>query len=202
MIKNIIFDMGGVLVDYYARRFVEKCVQDPGEQKLLLNELFHSVEWIQLDRGSITEEQLLRQVCSRLPNKLHAMARHLLECWHDYAPPIPGTEELCVELKKNGYRLYLLSNTGVRFYLYRDKVPALRQFDGEFISADWQLLKPEAAIYRTFCHHFNLVPAECFFIDDVPANIEGAMRIGMSGYVYRQDNDALRAALRATGVKI
>ena len=96
------------------------------------------------------------------------------------------------ELKDKGYGIYLLSNTCSRFHTFRENIPALRFFDGEFISADCHLVKPEPGIYLRFLEQFGLRPEECVFIDDVPLNIEAAIRCGFSGIVYHDDPARLR----------
>lgn len=202
MIQNIVFDMGNVLLYYKPEEYVAELLDDPEERTLMLNELFCSVEWMQLDRGCITEDEALVSVCGRLPERLHTAARSLLMGWHKDIPAFPEMEALIGELKSGGYGVYLLSNANRRFYLYKDKLPGMRWFDGVFISADWRLCKPDPAIYRAFCQHFALTPASCFFIDDMPMNIEAAIWSGMNGFVFRRDIDALRKALGEAGVEL
>lgn len=200
LIRNIVFDMGNVLIRYDAAAYVQNTGLPEPDQRLLLENLFRSYEWMQLDRGTLTDEAALASVCRRLPPHLHQIAQQLLENWHQDIPPLPEMELLAQKLKEAGYSLYLLSNTSAKYHYFRKNIPALNYFDGEFISADWHLLKPEVEIYRAFCHHFSLVPAQCFFIDDVAANIEGAMRAGMRGFVYHGSLPDLAASLAEAGV--
>ena len=200
MIRNIVFDMGNVLIHYDAARYVQDTALPEADQQLLLEQLFRSYEWIQLDRGIINDEAALTSICRRLPQHLHQTAAHLLANWHKDIPPFPEMERLAQNLKNNGYALYLLSNTSAKFHTFRKNIPALQYFDGEFISADWHLLKPDVTIYRTFCQHFSLVPSQCFFIDDLAANIEGALQAGMQGFVYHGNQKALLAALADAGI--
>lgn len=200
VIQNIVFDMGNVLILYDANRYVQQHIPDEQDQALVLDELFYSVEWLQLDRGCITEEQALAAVCARLPAHLHEKTAFLLQNWHQDIPAFPEMEGLIARLKHNGYHIYLLSNTSKKYHSFRRHIPALVHFEGEFISADWGLLKPDAAIFHAFCQHFSLVPAQCFFIDDAPANIESARRTGMHGFVYRRNQAKLIQALEAAGV--
>lgn len=195
MIKNIVFDMGRVLIAFDPMRFIKKVTNDPADMQKLYQEIFLSVEWIRTDRGEITQTQLTELICPRLPEHLRAPAAQIMEEWVEDMPPIPGTEELARDLKAAGYHLYLLSNTCDRFYSFRRLIPALRYFDGEFVSADWHLLKPDAEIFRAFYQHFHLIPSECFFLDDMPLNIEAAARTGMQGYVFLGDVRAARTRL-------
>lgn len=201
MIKNIVFDMGNVLVLYDASRFIQAFVPDKEDGVLLMQNIFRSVEWIRMDRGAMTQEEAAESICKRLPARLHSTVTTLFDNWHEDIPDFPEMEELCGKLKSAGYGIYLLSNTCNRYHHFRRHISALRYFDGEFISADWGMLKPDPLIYRTFCQHFGLTPAQCFFIDDMPANIEGAYVAGMQGAVYHGDVKLLEQQLRSAGVE-
>ena len=117
--------------------------------------------------------------------------------------PFEDTYELVRDLKSGGYGVYLLSNASMDFYERKSGIPALALFDGYIISAEYHLLKPEKEIYLTLFDKFGLKPEECFFIDDVQANIDGAAAVGMRGFRYSKGHIAqLRAALGEAGVKI
>ncbi len=202
MIRNVVFDMGNVLILYDARRYVDTYIEDEEDRILVLEEFFGSVEWVRMDRGDITQEEALSSVCARLPSHLHGKVSFLLDYWHEDTPPFPEMETLVRELKDMGFGVYLLSNTSKKYHHFRRLLPAIEHFDGEFISADYGLLKPDPAIFKAFCEKFSLKAEECFFIDDAPANVEGAMHIGMEGFVYRRNVEKLRAALKAAGVEV
>lgn len=169
---------------------------------MLLNNVFRSVEWLRLDHGTIDEEEAISICCQRLPSHLHQPARSIIERWCDDIPPIEGMEELVKQAKQAGYSIYLLSNTSKRFHQFRRHISVLKYFDGEFISADWKLLKPDPQIYREFCKHFELDPAKCLFIDDIPSNIYGAKMVGMNGIVFHGDVLALKESLKTSGINI
>ena len=94
------------------------------------------------------------------------------------------------ELKNLGYGLYLLSNASYRQHDYWPLIPCSKFFDGTLISADVKLVKPQPEIYRLLFKKFSLKPEECFFVDDSPANVEGAHYCGMTGAVF---NDGVPA---------
>lgn len=203
MIHNIVFDMGGVLIDFDAQRYTARFVPNPEDYELIRRELFRSVEWVKMDRGTITDEEVIAAVCARLPERLHQAVREILDNWHQDIPPLNGVYELVRELKEEaGYSIYLLSNTCTRFHTFRQNIPALRFFDGEFVSCDFHLVKPEPGIYLRFLEYFHLRPEECVFIDDDPRNIEGAIRCGMGGVIYHGDAAELRRKLRQLGVRV
>lgn len=200
MIRNIVFDMGGVLIRFDRPYFIRRLGVAPEDAPILLNEVFRSLEWAQMDRGSITEAEAVERVCRRLPERLRGAAEKLITLWERPILPVEGMYELAGELKGMGYGVYLLSNASARQHEYWPRVPASRFFDGKLISADVGLVKPQPEIYRVFCDTFGLKPEECFFIDDAPANIEGAYEVGMPGFVFNDDVGALRRALRSQGL--
>ena len=202
MIENIVFDMGKVLIHFDTDRYTACFADTPADRELLRREVFRSVEWVQLDRGTITDEQAARQIEPRLPEHLRAAVSQIFARWHEDIPTLDGIYALVKELKDAGYHIYLLSNTSARFHQFRRNIPALQFFDGEFISADVGLLKPEAEIYQKFFETFGLNPGQCVFIDDVPANIEASLRAGMPGIVYNDDPTELRRKLAAMGVRV
>lgn len=201
-VKNIVFDMGGVLIDFDPERYTARFVSDAEDRTLVRRELFRSVEWVQMDRGIMTDGEVVSAVCARLPAHLHQAVQDILDNWHQDIPPLDGIYNLVEELKERGYHIYLLSNTSARFHSFRKNIPALRFFDGEFISADHHLLKPEPEIYRCFLEKFNLGGAECVFIDDTPLNIEAAIRCGIRGIVYHGDPCLLRRQLKQLDVDV
>lgn len=200
MIKNVVFDMGGVLIRFDAEHYTARFVPDPADYELMRRELFRSIEWVWMDRGTITDDEVVAAVCARLPERLHQAVRDILDNWHQDIPPLDGVYDLVKELKGKGYRIYLLSNTCTRFHEFRKNIPALEFFDGEFVSCDFHFVKPEPGIYLRFLEQFRLRPEECVFIDDVPLNIEAAIRCGFSGVVYHNDPARLRRELRELGV--
>lgn len=201
-IRNIIFDMGNVLLRFDRDYFMDRLGVAPEDRPLLMREVFVSLEWARMDRGSMVEEEAIESVCRRLPQRLHHAAGSLIGMWDRPILPIDGMYELVEELKAKGYGIYLLSNASVRQHDYWPRVPASKFFDGTLISADVKLVKPQFEIYDLMLNTFGLNPQECFFIDDSPMNIEGAFCRGIAGAVFHQDVPALRQALRAAGVQI
>ncbi len=202
-IRNIVFDMGQVLIDFNPGVFIDRLGISGEDKDLLLVEVFRSVEWICLDRGSMDEETAWTGMCARLPERLHSAAHELVfGWWRRPLLPIPGTAELVGELKAMGYGIYLLSNASRQLPRYFPRIPGSEHFDGMFVSAFYRLMKPQHTIYRTFCETFGLEAGSCFFIDDQPANIEAAIGTGMHGAVFYGDVHRLRRELNAAGVPV
>ena len=202
MIRNIIFDMGNVLLRFDKDLFIQRLGVAPEDGKILMDEVFCSLEWSRMDRGSMTEAQAAESICRRVPERLHQAVHSLTDQWERPILPVEGTYGLVEELKNAGYGIYLLSNASFRQHNYWPLIPCSKFFDGTLISADVHLVKPQPEIYRLLFEKFSLVPEECFFIDDSPLNIEGAFFCGMPGAVFHDNIPRLRSEMRARGILV
>lgn len=196
MIKNLIFDMGNTLLAFDPERYISQRVPDARDADLLLSTTFRSAEWQRLDDGTLTAEDFLPIALGKLPERLHAAASDIFTGSPGWLYRMPEAETLAAELRAKGHRLYLLSNASMRFFTYRYDYPVLAMLDGEVISAAEKLVKPDARIYQRLLEKFGLDPAACLFVDDLPANVEGARTCGIRAYqIVDLDYGALRAYL-------
>lgn len=196
MIRNIIFDFGNVLGWTLADVTTRTYVSDEEEQKLIRQVVFDPKDWDCLNRGTMTDEEMLDKICSRLPEQLREDACIVYNNWTNTATPVPGMIRLVRELKEKGYRMYLLSNATETFSeKYKDipwMVSVLEQFDGLVFSAKVGMAKPDDAIYQYVLDTYNLNAEETLFVDDYKENAEAATRLGINGYVFDQDVEKLR----------
>lgn len=195
MIKNIIFDMGNVLLRYDPEVCLNRFVKREEDRALIRRELFEGPEWVQGDLGHITDEQRFDGVSRRVPQKLHTELRQCVEQWHMCMEPVHGAKEFCAYAKEQGYRLYVLSNASSSFYQYFPRFAPFEYFDGLVVSCDIHIVKPDIRIYRYLLETYGLAPEECFFIDDMAANVEGAQKAGISGAVFGGDFEEIRKKL-------
>lgn len=203
MIRNVVFDMGRVLICFDPDRFMDiACITDEADRTLIRKELFSSVEWAQMDLGFLTEETAEPLILSRFPERLKTDVSRLLFHWADARETIPGMEGLLKKLKGSGYRLYLLSNASVMHHRYWPAFAFSRLLDGKLISCDVGVVKPNPRIYQLFTEQFSLLPEETFFIDDMPANVAAAIGCGWSGCVFYGDALELEEKLIHAGIKI
>jgi len=185
MIKNIIFDMGNVLLAYTPHEYIKTVTSDEKAAEAILKELFYSSEWLKLDEGIITEEEAVKNVCQRIP-QYSELVQKAMDDWHTNLTPIEGMPELVKKLKSKNYGIYLLSNASLRFYSYKDNFEQLfRHFDGIIISAKEKKAKPNRDIYECICERFSLIPEECLFIDDLQRNIDGAIDAGLNAHLFK-----------------
>ena len=202
MIKNIVFDMGNVVIRFDPDAFIERFGVSGEDKKTLLLEIFRSPEWVMMDRGVLTDDQAADILCPRVPEHLRNVARKLIALWDRPIIEVEGICPLIEELKGLGYGIYLLSNASCRQPDYWQRVPAAKLFDGTLISYSVRLVKPMPEIYEKFFETFSLKREECFFIDDSPANVEAALYIGMPATVFHNDVPRLRQELRRAGVPV
>ena len=201
MIRTIVFDMGNVLLRFDPPYFIRRAGAEE-DRALLLREVYQSLEWARMDRGSMTEAEAAAAMCARLPERLHSTVHALVDAWDRPILPVEGMEQLVSELKAAGYGIYLLSNASLRQHEYWPRVPGSSLFDGTLISADVGLVKPQPEIYRLLCETFALKAEECVFIDDAINNAEGAFLCGMHPVVFHGDVAELRQKLRLLGVRV
>lgn len=203
MLRNIIFDMGNVLIEFNPARFV-CCVglDDAADRELLLKEIFRSEDWRQGDSGEIDEAEMEKRVFGRIPERLHAAAHRLIFRWNELAAPIDGMKRLVADCKAAGLGIYLLSNASVRQPEYWPDIPGSEYFDGAVVSACCRCVKPSKEIFRLTMEKFGLRAEECLFVDDVQENVDGAEKAGLMGFLFTGDADALRRAVREMGAKV
>lgn len=201
MIRNIILDMGGVLIAWDPEALVNRYTLSPAEKKQLRRELFEEVEWVALDAGTMTHEEVIPAVMKRLPAKMEPMVRELVTGWWKHRQDVPGMADLLRSLRHNGYFLYLLSNADVNQHCYFDQLPAADCFAGGITSADEHLLKPEKEIYLRLLAKYSLRAEECFLVDDNAHNVYSAKALGMQGAVFHQDLARLRKDMAAAGIR-
>ena len=190
--RNIVFDMGGVLVDYTADNATWHFTDDPDIAREIHNVMFCSQEWMALDMGSMTDEKAISRILPRLSNdKVREIARITFEHWHEFNNvERPGMARIIRAIKNRGQHVYILSNVSRRLTdTYKKVVPAPDLYDGAFFSGEVLALKPQPIIYQMFFERFGLKPSECFFIDDVPENTEAAIQCGMDAWCFDTGNN-------------
>lgn len=195
MIKNIVMDMGNVLLAYDPFVILNRVCENECEKKLILEYLFEGEVWEMGDRGEITNEQRYELVKPRLPENLHSKLKICVEQWDICMEPVTGAKEFCERHRGEGYGMYVLSNACNRFHTYFPKQFGCDFFDGIIVSSDVHLVKPDVRIYKLLCETYSLIPQECVFIDDRPENVETAKAAGMQGIVFLGDYEVLEADL-------
>jgi putative hydrolase of the HAD superfamily len=194
-IRNVIFDVGGVLLSWDPPAFIAKVVPDPAQQMLVRREIFEHPEWHEFDRGSITVNQAVEKFGQRAglaPEQMRALLRTANESLH----PIAGSVRLVEELAASGVHLYLLSNMPVStFEFLVERHDFFRHFRELVISGAILMIKPEPAIYRHLVEKTGIVPSESVFVDDLQRNVHAARECGLHAIQFA-GAEACRSELR------
>lgn len=195
MIKNVVFDMGNVLLNFRPEFVMDRFCSSDEEKDAIRRELFNGPEWALADKGVIKDKDRYDLVKPRVPERFHAALENCANHWDVCMDPIEGAKDFCDYVKEKGYKVYVLSNASDLFYDYFPKFLPLDYFDGVFVSADYLMLKPDIEIYRTFLAKYDLKGEECLFIDDRMDNIEGAIKAGINAVQFKGDYEAIKPYL-------
>lgn len=193
MIRNVVLDMGNVLLDFNPEVSLDLYCSSEEEKQIIRNELFHGPEWLMGDKGEIKDKDRFDLVKPRVPEEHHAALRNCADNWTICMTPLPGARDFCERIKDKGMNIYVLSNASDTFYDYFPKFLPLEFFNGVFVSSNYLMLKPDVEIYKTFLKEYDLKPEECLFVDDMEYNVEGARKAGMNAIRFNGDYDEVLA---------
>jgi 2-haloacid dehalogenase len=196
----VVFDLGGVLVDWDPRYLYRKLFggDDRAMEHFLANVCTES--WNEQQDAGRTFADACASLKSAHPDK-----SELIDAWIErhsemFAGAIPGSVEILAELRARDVPLYALTNWSAEtFPAARERFEFLEWFRGVLVSGDVKMLKPEARIFELFTQRFAIDPAHAIYIDDRSDNVAAAIALGMHGIVFT-DPPALRAELARLGL--
>jgi HAD superfamily hydrolase (TIGR01509 family) len=180
MIRNIIFDLGNVLLSWKPSEYLQK--QNYSEQKttIILNDIFRSEEWWHLDNGDMTTRQAIDKIALKSTlerEEITLVFKKRMEILY----PLEGNVKLLPLLKKRGINLYFLSNFPKDLFEEVLRVhDFFKYFDGGIISSHMRLSKPDIRIYIALLDKYHLRPDETLFFDDLIINVLGARESGIT----------------------
>jgi putative hydrolase of the HAD superfamily len=179
-VPNIIFDLGGVVFEWKPRSILEGYYADPQTREAMLEALFRHTDWLHLDRGTLTENDLLANV-ERRTGRPKAELEGLFVAIRDSLLPKADTVALIERLAERQLPLYCLSNmSGSTFKHLQEKHAFWTAFRGIVISGEIQMMKPEPEIFEYLLQRYGLSASETMFIDDNLPNIEAAQALGLN----------------------
>jgi epoxide hydrolase-like predicted phosphatase len=183
MIKNIVFDLGNVLISFRPSEYFDKNNYPEIIKTKILSDIFGSKEWHMLDNGEINTLQAITSIAATSSLNKEEIA-HIFNLRSELLFPLDQNVRLLPELKKRGFRLFFLSNfpldlfeevkTGYYFFKY---------FDGGVISSEVKVSKPDSRIFSLLLKKYSLIPEECLYIDDIEINVRAGEAAGMKGLV-------------------
>jgi HAD superfamily hydrolase (TIGR01509 family) len=181
MIRNIIFDLGNVLISFIPSEYLKNKNYPPNIRNTIINDIFHSEEWKKLDNGDITVSEAIDTISVKSALKREEIAL-IFNLRAEIMFPLDDNVRLLPELKKMGFRLYYLSNFPLdTFEEIKSGYYFFKYFDGGIISSEVKLSKPDIRIYKFLIDQFGLIPEECLYIDDMEENVRASEIAGMSG---------------------
>lgn len=200
MIRNIVFDVGNVLVEYSWERMLEALHITGEAYDAVAKATALSPMWNELDRSLLSDEEILQGFINNAPEyerEIRLVWDNIPESIHCYDYSV----EWVRKFRKKGYKTYILSNYSKRGYeVTKQELPFVADMDGVLFSYEVKLVKPEPEIYQTLLEKFQLKPEECVFLDDNEKNIIAAREAGIHAIHFKNKEQA-EEELAKLGVK-
>jgi len=194
MIKNIIFDLGGVLVRLDKQRCIDAFTKIGHEDfGRIINEYFQEGFFMDYEKGTIDTEEFRAYVREGI--KGNASNEEIDEAMAAFLPEIPIEKLNAILEYKKRYRVFLLSNTNpvaietVKPMFALGGCPMEDYFEKMYLSYEMKLAKPDIRIFETVLENSSLIPEETLFVDDSPVNLEAAQKLGIKTALMLQEND-------------
>ena len=202
MIKNIVFDLGNVLLSFRPEEFFNKNGYEEGTKELIINDIFRSREWLMLDNGDITTTEAIEGISAKSSLKTDEIAS-VFNLRTKIIFPLTANTKLLPALRKHGFKLYYLSNFPNDIFdeVYK-KYDFFRYFDGGIISGRVNASKPDKKIFRILLQKYSLSAGESLFIDDSERNVKAAESIGMKGLHIQAPEELTSKIKKVPGIFI
>lgn len=199
MIRNVVFDLGNVLISFCPAEYLENKNYPPKIKNIILTDIFGSDEWILLDTGNITLTKAIDTI-SRKSTLKRAEIAFIFSKRTEIMFPIENRVRLLPKLKKRGFKLYYLSNfPSDIFDEVKNGYSFFKYFEGGTISADVKYTKPDIKIYNIFLDKYKIKPEESLYIDDIEINVRSAELTGMKG-IHLSSSDSLEKIISELGL--
>ena len=181
MIRNVIFDIGNVLVSFHPVEYFYPVFKEKTET--LCTYVFGSKEWALYDQGILTKEEVEKNLLDTYPKDKDAIL-YILAHWKEFMKPIMPMKKLIEELKEKGYKIFLLSNISEDSYLYLKKeYPYFFDVNGGMYSYRIKRNKPDKKIYEELLSVYGINASESLFLDDRKENVDAAKALGFHGMI-------------------
>jgi 2-haloacid dehalogenase len=200
-IRNVVFDLGGVLIDWNPRHLYRKIFSNESEMEWFLSEVC-SPEWNLKQDGGRPFSEAIKELSVQYPELNEKIALYF-DRWEEMlGGELQDTIKIVEELKSNGTPLFGLTNwSNETFPIAYAKYDSLKQLEGIIVSGDEKLLKPDHAIYRVLLNRFKISPLESVYIDDNKTNADAASELGFKS-IHFTTAEKLREELRSLGLGV
>ena len=201
MIKNIVFDFGGVLVDWNPHHLYDKYFGSSEKADWFLKNICLYSWNLQMDGGKPFAEGVA-ELQAQYPEWTEAIGIYHTRWIEMMGGQFDDTVDVLRRLKAAGYRVFGLSNWSMEtFPLVLDKYPVFQELEGMVVSGEEHLIKPDAAIYNRLLGRYQLQAEESLFIDDNADNVAGAKAVGMEAVRFVGAKELERALREDYGLK-
>ncbi len=201
LIRNIIFDLGNVLLSFKPEDFLMQYTTDLNRIDGFLSKITRSQTWWQLDQGLITMKKAEAFFNQKYSEELDLLIPFYAN-WMNMLKPIAKNVQFLNELKRKDYKLYVLSNFIKEAYEYVSKqYNFLKVFDGKILSWKEKVVKPDLKIYKKLIEKYQINPQESVFLDDIKGFLKPAESLGMKTIWIKQNTD-IRKELRKLDIII
>jgi 2-haloacid dehalogenase len=189
-VTAVVFDLGGVLIDWDPRYLYRTLLETDDEIDAFLHEVGFARWNHEMDAGEHTWAEAVEALTARHPHHRHLIEAYPLRFAETVPGPIHGTVELLAELHSTGTTLLALTNWSAEtFSVARERFEFLQLFDGIVVSGEERLAKPDPAIFRVLVDRYALDPARTMFVDDRQANVDAAESVGLRGALFTGPED-------------
>lgn len=186
-IRNIVFDLGKVLLSYDWESYLESFKFDKKTYEIMADAIFRNRVWEMGDEGIVTPDEWIELFVKNAP-LYEAEIRDILSGIKKTISPMDYTNDWIQYFKNKGYHLYYLSNYSEKLYIEtKHDMQFIEEFDGGIFSYRVKCIKPEEKIYRILLDTYQLNPKETLFFDDRKENVSAAIKMGIQGVVFTPD---------------
>ena len=174
MLKNIVFDLGNVLVKFDSNELIYSFFNERQEE---VKSFYFDSLWNEYDQGLYSVEEMIEKGVKQFP-ELKSDIKELMYHWTEFVFPLEKNIEYINELKKLGYNVYILSNIPEDDTKYLRSCGVFDNIDGGVFSYEVKKIKPDPEIFHILLKKYNLFASECLFLDDRKDNVVTASNLG------------------------
>lgn len=197
-IRNVVFDLGGVMINYNPRQFIADLGYDSKLGGELCDAIFNDPVWLDMDKGTyMSYLEALPVFISHHPHLEKEIRSFFTPDWYEVYTLKRDTERILYNwVYDQGLDIYILSNFSFDGFSYIEKkYPFFKKAKGKVVSAFEKLVKPQPEIYRLLLDRYGLKADECVFIDDYQVNVDGAIAAGMKSFRFLDPMGARRTLI-------
>jgi len=174
MLKNIVFDLGNVLVKFDSNELIYSFFNERQEE---VKSFYFDSLWNEYDQGLYSVEEMIEKGVKQFP-ELELSIKKLMYHWTEFVIPLKDNVAYIKDLKRLGYNVYILSNIPEDDTKYLRSLGVFDNIDGGVFSYEYKKIKPDPEIFHILLKEYNLKASECFFLDDRKDNVVAASDLG------------------------